>query len=663
MGCESVVSGFCQVAGRRILAASAFYGFAMLAPLARADILSPTAADLDRMPIEDLAKIEISTVSKTVEPLSDAPAAIFVITHEDIIRSGATSLTEILRLAPNLQVAQITANSFAISARGFNGSAAAKLLVLVDGRSVYTPFANGVFWDAQDVLPEDIDRIEVISGPGATLWGANAVNGVINIITRKSSDTQGGFIEVGGGDRSSVASFRLGGRLRDDLTFRVYADAEDYGAGRTATGQDAGDGWRHRQGGFRFDWSPGQDLVTVQGDLYHGMVDELGNPADRISGHNILGRWTHPTDGAGTVQVQAYYDYLQRKVPGQYVESLRTYDIEVQHNFALGARQQIVWGAGYRMTDDDFYISPDDPRSKPFVQFFDPRKKTLNQGDLFAQDTIDLTRSLKLIAGLKLEADPYSSVEPLPNLRLSWKVDDRNFLWAAVSRAVRAPSRLDRDFTETLGRFVYLTGGRFVSEKLVAYEVGYRTQPAANLSVSISAYYNTYDDLRSFELTPVTVLPIVFINGMEGETYGVEVSAAYQVFDWWRLSAGANWQHEDLRFKPGSPPPPGVGVNIAGDDPRYQASASSMMNLGHHVNFGLDLRGVGDLPAPASPAYVEADARISWAVTDAVEISLRGDNLLNPHHAEFGSGSYHVQLGSTGVETERSWYLATRVRF
>ncbi len=663
MGCGSIVSGFCQVVSRHALAALAFCSFALAAPLARADIMSPTASDLDRMPIEDLARIEVSTVSKTVQPLSDAPAAIFVITHEDIIRSGATSLPDILRLAPNLQVAQITASNFAISARGFNGSAADKLLVLIDGRSIYTPFDNGVFWDAQDVLPEDIERIEVIRGPGATLWGANAVNGVINIITRKSSETQGGFIELGGGDNSSVASFRLGGRLRDDLTFRIYADGEDYGADRTATGASANDDWRHRQGGFRLDWSPAQDLVTLQGDLYHAVENEGPFPSDHASGHNVLVRWTHPTDGAGTVQVQAYYDYLQRKAAGSYAETLRTYDIEIQHNFALGGRQQVVWGAGFRAMGDDFYISPTNPSSKPLGQFFDPQRRTLNQGDLFAQDTIALTRSLKLIAGLKLEADPYSSVEPLPNLRLSWKVDDRNFIWAAVSRAVRAPSRLDRDFTETYGPLVYLTGGRFVSEKLVAYEVGYRAQPAPSLSVSIAAYYNTYDDLRSFELTPVTLLPIVIENKMEGETYGVEVSAAYQVFAWWRLSGGANWEHEDLRYKPGSAPPPGVGVDIAGNDPRYQASASSMMNLGHHVNFGLDLRGVGALPAPASPYYVEAGARVSWAVTDAVEISLRGDNLLNPHHAEFGAGNAHVQLGSSGVETERSWYLATRVRF
>ncbi|QUD90081.1 TonB-dependent receptor plug domain-containing protein [Phenylobacterium montanum] len=621
----------------------------------------PSAADLDRMPIEDLARIEVSSVSKTYEPLSDAAAAIYVITHEDIVRSGATSLPDLLRLAPNLQVAQVNASTFAVTARGFNGAAADKLLVLVDGRSVYTPFVNGVYWDAQDVVPEDIERIEVISGPGATLWGANAVNGVINIITRKAADTQGGFVEVGGGDRTGHAALRYGGRIGGSLAWRAYVDGSDFAASRAATGASADDAWRHRQGGFRLDWTPGQDQVTLQGDVYAGIEGQpQGNPDDHVSGHNLLARWTRPLGDKGTVQVQAYYDYLQRHTPGEFTETLRTYDLEAQHNFDLGARQQIVWGAGFRAMADDFAIVPGNP-SNPLTQFFDPEKRTLNQGDLFAQDTVTLTPAVKLVVGLKLEDDAYSSVEPLPTLRLSWRIDPANLVWAAVSRAVRAPSRLDRDFNEVSGPIRVLTGGRFIREQLIAYDLGYRAQPTPRLSFSLSAYYNDYQDLRSFELTPVTVLPAIIENRMEGETYGVEAWAAWQVLDWWRLSAGAEWMHEDLRFRPGAS---GLGgIEIAGDDPKYQAQLQSMMNLGHHVNFGLDVRGVGPLPAPASPAYVEADARLAWAVNDTVEISLRGDNLFNPHHLEFGSGASNVQLGATGVESERSWYLATRLRF
>ena len=660
MGSRRIAPLTARDAARRVFAALGLCAAQFAATTALADAL-PSVIDLDKMPIEDLAKIEISSVSKTAEPLSDAAAAVYVITHEDIIRSGATSLADLLRLAPNLQVAQVNGSTFAVTARGFNGTTADKLLVLIDGRSVYTPFVNGVFWDVQDVVPEDIERIEVISGPGATLWGANAVNGVINIITRKAADTQGGFAEIGGGDRTAHATVQYGGRLGADLAWRAYFDGSGDAASRTPTGQSADDAQRHRQGGFRLDWSPQQDLVTLQGDVYGGIEDQpQGNPSDHVSGHNVLGRWTHPVDGGGSVQVQAYYDYIQRETPTEYAETLRTYDLEAQHNFTLGARQEIVWGAGFRAMVDDFAIVPGN-RSSPLTQFFDPEKRTLDQGDLFAQDSIALSPALKLVAGLKLEDDAYSSVEPLPTLRLSWRIDQANLFWAAVSRAVRAPSRLDRDFNESSGSILALTGGRFIREALIAYELGYRAQPTPKLSLSVSAYYNDYQDLRSFEITPVTLYPVRIENRMEGEAYGVEAWAAWQAFDWWRLSAGADWLHEDLRFEPGSS---GLGgIEIAGDDPKYQAQLQSMVNLGHHIGFGLDVRGVGALPAPASPAYVEADARLSWAVNERIELALRGDNLLNPSHLEFGSTAANVQLGAIGVESERSWYLSTRLRF
>ena len=621
----------------------------------------PSIADLDRMPIEDLAQIEISSVSKTAEPLSDAPAAIYVITHEDIMRSGATSLPDMLRLAPNLQVAQVTASSFAISARGFNGTAADKLLVLIDGRSVYTPFANGVLWDAQDVPPEDIERIEVISGPGATLWGANAVNGVINIITRKSGDTQGGFIELDGGDIYSGATLQFGGRISPDLSFRVYADGADHGHDLTATGVSADDDWRRRHGGFRIDWTPPRDVVTLQGDIYRDSEDQpLPFVRQTSTGENLLGRWTHTTEGGGALQIQAYYDDLRLNAPGASDESLRTYDLEVQHSLAPSAHQLIVWGGGFRLTDDDFLIQPSHTPGSA-AEFFNPQKRTLTQGDVFAQDTIALRPSLKLTLGLKLEDDPYSSVEPLPDLRISWKLTDTNLLWAAISRAVRAPSRLDRDFNESSGSRLFLTGGQFVSEELVAYEIGYRTQPFRRFSASVSAFYNDYQHLRSFEFSPVTVLPLIIENRLEGDSYGLEVWAAYKATDWWRLTAGASWLHKDLRFKPGSSGE--GGTQIAGNDPPYQASLGSMMNLSHGVTLDLNLRDIGALPAPASPAYVELDGRLAWAVSRTVEIALVGANLLNPRHEEFGSGFASVQLGASGAETARSLSVAMRLRF
>ena len=646
---------------RCLIGASGLFLAGLIASPVRADLAPPpSAADLDRMPIEDLAKIDVSSVSKTVEPLSDAASAIYVITHEEIMRSGETNLADILRLAPNLQVAQINAGAFAISARGFNGPSASKLLVLIDGRSVYSSYDHGVYWDVQDIPPEDIERIEVISGPGATIWGANAVNGVINIITRKASDTPGGFLELSGGDHSRQASLQYGGRLGDDLSFRAYADGVEFSNDKTATGLSANDAWRRRQDGFRIDWSPGRDLVTVQGDLYHGREDRFASAAQEVSGQDLLARWTRTTDGEGMLQVQAYYDDTRRTVARVFDEVQRTYDIETQQNLALGARQQLVWGAGFRQTIDD-YASPAANLSSPFVTFFRPANRSMLQGDVFAQDTIALSGSLKLIAGLKLEDDPYVAVEPLPSVRLSWKIDNQSLLWAAISRAIRAPSRLDRDLFVNAGGKPYVVGDQFVSEKLIAYEIGYRIQPVSRLSASISAYYNVYQDLRSIEPTPRTFTPLRIENGMEGETYGLEAWSSYQVFDWWRLSVGGDWMHEDLRFKPGSR---GLGgVQIAGDDPHYQATAQSLMNLGHRVDLGLDLRTVGALPAPAAPAYVEADARLSWAITDAVEVSLRGDNLLNPHHLEFGSAAVLVLPGSVRVDVQRSWSLATRLRF
>jgi iron complex outermembrane receptor protein len=652
-----------RAAGALVVASSAallLAGSAAAAPTAAA-AEGADAADLSELSIEDLANIDISSVSKADQPLSEAPAAIFVITHDEIIRSGATRLPEMLRLAPNLHVAQVTASSYAISARGFNGTAAAKLLVLIDGRSVYTPFFSGVFWGVQDVPPETIERIEVISGPGATLWGANAVNGVINIITRRSDEAPGGVLEGQGGSRERRFSLQYGGKLSEGLSFRVYGETARHDDSVTAAGLDARDGWRQSQGGFRFDWTPGADLITVQGDVYDGSQRQIQTAAaQKVSGHNLLARWTHRSDGGSSLQVQAYYDYLERKVAGVFGDFLHTYDLDVQHSFTVGGAHEIVWGGGYRRTQDRFPVVPGNPTS-PFTQFFSPESRGLNQSNLFAQDTITLSPSLKLTAGLKLEDDPYSELEALPSVRLSWKATDRTLLWAAVSRAVRAPSRLDRDFFQTLGPTVVIGPGRFQSETLVAYELGYRGQPSPRTSLSVSAFYNVYDDLRTFEPAPGGGLPITIANRMEGETYGLEAWGAVQLAEWWRVTAGANWLHEDLRFKAGSGKV--GGIHIAGDDPDYQVSVGSMMSLPHGVAVDLHLRRVGALPAPASPAYTELNGRLSWALTKSVELSLAGFNLLHEHHPEFGAGLSAVQIGDAGVETGRSVVVGARLRF
>jgi iron complex outermembrane recepter protein len=587
------------------------------------------------MSIDQLADVNVSSVTKSNEPLRDAPAAIYVITHDDIIRSGATSIPEMLRLAPNLFVAQTSASTFTVSARGFSGSANAqnfanKLLVLIDGRSVYTPLYSGVYWNMQDVLPEDIDRIEVISGPGATLWGANAFDGVINIITKKASETQGVQVDVAAGNLQQVASFQYGGHLGDDLSYRLYAKTFWDENTLTTTGARARDNWTKPQGGFRADWTPDEaDQLTLQGDIFAGDTADSSPMNDTISGGNILGRWNHGWSDGSTLQVQAYADRVSQATNmngGSYW--VDTYDLDIQHSFALGARNQIVWGGGVRW--DDYNISPGSGLS------FQPSGRDMVLGDLFAQDSFAITDRLKLIAGLKLENDPFSGVAALPDLRLSWKPNDKTLLWAAVSQAIRSPTPFDRDVHEEVGGINLLNaGGTFKSEKLIAYELGARLQPTDRLSFSVSTYYNVYNDLRSIELKPVTFFPLQWGNGMRGDAYGVEAWSDYRVTDWWRLSAGFSAEHEQLSFKAGDPGL--LGAAEAGDEPAAQGQIRSSMNLGRDVTFDATVRSVAALPNPALPAYTELNARLGWNVTPRIQLSVSGFNLLHAYHVEYVS--------------------------
>ncbi len=618
------------------------------------DVASVTS--LKSLSIQELMNLDVTSVTKSAGPLSDAAAAVYVITRDDILRSGARSIVEMLRLAPNLQVAQITSTSFAITARGFNGSAASKLLVLVDGRSVYTPYHSGVSWDVQDVLPEDIERIEVISGPGATLWGANAVNGVINITTRASGDTHGGSLALGGGNLEQRASVQYGDGPTGDLSYRAYVKSFHYGDDVTATGMNAKDGWYKSQGGFRLDWTPANDRVTLQGDLYQGSERKLIPPDESISGGNILARWTHDFAADSTLQVQTYYDYVAFSLPNVASDYLNTYDLDVQHSFSWGRAQSIVWGGGVRIQNDNFPTVLSN--TQPLL--FSPQQRTLNLVNLFIQDSLSVSPSVKLILGTKLEDDPYSGVEPLPSARLSWKLTDSNLLWLAVSRAVRAPSRIDRDLFEVLGPVVLIRGGDFKAEKLIAYEAGYRSQPTANTALSVSTFYNVYTDLRSVEPSPGGQFPLMFANLMAGHTYGAEAWGNYRVSSAWQLTFGANWLHKSLHFRPDSAQLGGVA--LAGNDPNYQLSVGSTVDLARDWVLNVHVRRIGALPNPSSPAYTEADARIGWTVSRTVQLSLTGSNLLHAHHLEFGTGFTPIQLGSTGVESGRSIFVEMRAQ-
>lgn len=631
-----VASDMALLVRRRSMASCVFFTVAVAcvalevgtAMAADATTKSATPEDFSRMSLEDLANIEISSVLKKPERLSDAAAAVFVISSEDIRRSGYTSIPEILRLAPNLQVARVDASQYAITARGFNSTTANKLQVLIDGRSVYTPLFSGVFWDVQDVLIEDIERIEVISGSGGTLWGSNAVDGVINIITRSSRDTQGALLSAGAGTTERGAAARYGGKLGEDTTFRLYAKGFDRDSTETQSGKDVHDSWNKQQIGFRLDSANAVDTFTLQGDAYDGSIDQSINDNKSISGGNILGRWSRALADGGNIQLQAYYDKTRRDYPGTFSEDLDTYDIDAQHHFQWGERNDIVWGGGYRLMQDHV----DNTVALAFL----PGNRRLGLANIFAQDSIALNPSLKLTLGAKVEHNSYTGLEFQPNVRLAWKLNDKSLLWSAISRSVRTPSRIDTEFfVPGSAPFLLVGNPDFKSEKLTAYEIGYRAEPASNVSFSVSTFYNVYDDLRNIEPAPGGGLPFVLGNNMKGDTYGVEMWANYRINDWWRLSAGYNYLRKDLSLKSGSADT--TSLPSSETDPQHQFSLRSAMNLPHNVELDIALRTIGSLSSTSVPGYTALDARLGWLVNKNVEISLSGFNLLDDRHPEFGS--------------------------
>jgi iron complex outermembrane receptor protein len=626
-----------------------FTGLALLAALA-APARAQTVKELQEMSISDLEGLDVSSVTKTHESLSDAPGAIYVITHDEIARSGAVTIPEILRLAPNLQVIQLSASKYIVTARGFSGNINDqnfnnKLLVLIDGRSVYTPLYSGVYWDMQDVVPEDIDRIEVISGPGATLWGANAVNGVINIITRKASQTQGGLVDISVGNLEQDVTLRYGGMLEDDLAYRAYLTDYIGNDTESSTGAKVHDHWSNPQGGLRLDWNPvGSDSFTFQGDTYAGSDAQVGAPNEDIFGSDVLSRWNHTWADGSTLQVQGYFDRTERSTDDNGGEFwVDTLDLDVQHNFDLNSWNQIAWGGGIR--ESRYKIEGTSSL------FFVPASGTLDLSNAFVQDSVAIGPALTAILGFKVEDDPFSGVTPLPSARLSWKVSDDALLWAAVSRAIRSPTPFDTDVREISSPAVLLGNADFQSETLTAYEVGTRVQPNDQLSFSVSAYYNVYDDLKSLEITPITFFPLYWGNKLQGDSYGVEVWGNYQATDWWRLSASFNNLNENFNFTP-TASATFLGTSQIGDDAKYSATLRSSMNLNPVVTLDADLRYVSALPDPYVPSYVELNANIGWKVSEALRLSLSGFNLLHPRHMEFPSTEAYAVPRSFAVDLQ-----------
>ena len=661
--------GASQTAARRpgrVRHSQAFLLLALLAglPAARADDSAATVENLKSLSIEQLVNIKVTTVTRHPEQLLKAASAIQVITQDEIRRSGATSLPEVLRLADNLQVAQKNSHDWAISARGFNTALANKLLVMIDGRTVYSPLFSGVFWDVQDYPLEDIDHIEIISGPGGTLWGANAVNGVINIITKKAADTQGLYVKTGGGSQlQALGVARYGTALSSDTYLRVYGKYVDQGDDVLTDGLPGADAWHQNRAGFRLDSDPSlHDELTLQGDAYGGYEDEPTGGMAAVSGGNVLGRWSRTISDDSDMSLQSYFDHTHLLDPepalvlgtlpiapaGVLHDDLTTYDFDFQHRLPINPANNFIWGLGYRYTGDAVVNAP----SAAFL----PTVLDQSLYSTFAQDEIVLAPNLSYVLGTKLEHNAYTGWELQPNTRLQWSVTAAQSLWAAVSRAARTPSRIDRDLFEAEPpRLQVLDGSEdFVSEKLIAYELGYRADFSNRISGSVSTFYNTYTDLRSTSYTPRTLLPFYFANNLEGHTYGLEFSANYQIRDNWTLHGGYTLLREHLWVKPGQ-----VDINDALNetaDPEHQFSLRSSVDLPRALQVDATLRWVDALhtnngPIPGTvPPYFELDSRLAWRPRDALELSLIGRNLLHARHPEYGFP------GPDRVEIERSVY-------
>jgi iron complex outermembrane receptor protein len=614
--------------------------------------LDPT--DLRAMSLEELMSLDVTSVSRAPEPYAQAAAAIQVITQQQIRRSGASTIVEALRLATNLHVAQKNASAWAVSARGFNTELANKLLVLIDGRTVYTPLFSGVFWDRQDYLLEDIDRIEVISGPGGTLWGANAMNGVINIITKGARDTQGVYADGRVGPRmGAFASARWGDAPNDAFAYRVYGKYFDRDNEVFPDGSDGTDSWRRWQGGFRSDVTVGRDLFTIQGDAYDS---DMGTPTGgrgEASGLDLLGRWTRTFSGDSDLQLQLYWDVTHLMIPtpelllngtpvapaGSLEDDLDTYDLDFQHRFRLGGRSELVWGLGYRFMRNEVQNAPS--------LAFTPENLDRDLFSGFVQNELALTPSLSATLGTKVEHNDYTGVEFEPTARLAWTTGPRT-VWAAVSRAVRMPSRIDRHQSlptpglEPLGvSNLFVGNGSFVSETVVALELGYRTRLGADAAASISTFYNRYDDLRSTRTSPPNPFPFPFFfaNDLEATTYGAELVADVVLREDWSVRGGYTLVKQDVEVKEGE-----ADFNNALNetaDPEHQVFLFSSIDFPARVDLDVGVRWIGSFvyndagEAREVPDYWEAEARLAWSPTPWAEVAVEGQNLFHDQHLEY----------------------------
>jgi iron complex outermembrane recepter protein len=616
----------------------------LLGALASAPAAQTNTTDLTLLSLEQLSRVKVTSVSRHPEDVFDAASAIYVIRGVDIRRMGVTSLPEALRLAPGMDVARQDAHTWAISARGLNSQFSRFLEVRLDGRSVYSPMFSGVYWDTVDTLLEDVDRIEVIRGPGATMWGANAVNGVINIMTKSAKDTQGLYLEAGGGTEERMfGALRYGGEMAKDAWYRVYVKGNDHADSVFDDNSRAADNWNQQRGGFRVDWEPSKvNRFTFQGDLYRGneggtfLVSTNAAPVNyryqdrlKLNGVNLLGRWQHNNADGGDMTLQAYYDHFQRNM-WSLCERRDTLDLDFQHRLPLGTRHQLTWGVGYHLSIDQF-------RGSEIVSFA-PDRRTLQLGSGFVQDEIVLVPDrLRLTAGTKLEHNDYSGWEIQPSGRLAWTPTERQTYWGAISRAVRMPSRADTDMRfrqEPVGLVPEIHGNSgFVSEEMTAYELGWRAQLHKRVTVDTAIFYNVYDHVRGtqnqFGKLPLPLLYVQEQNNLHGETYGVENVLCWQAADWWRWEAQYTFLQTHIRAE--------TGARQEENAPHHQASLRTTALLPGNIEFGAQLRFVDALAGYSVPGYVVLDARVAWKPTKNLELAVVGQNLGKDHHAEWPS--------------------------
>ena len=631
------------------------------------------------MTLEELADVEVTTVSKKTESRLEAAAAVYVITQEDIRRTGVTTLVEALALAPGVEVARVNANKWAVGIRGFTSTLSRSVLVLIDGRSVYSPLFAGVYWEAQDTLLEDVDRIEVIRGPGGTLWGANAVNGVINIITKRAAQTQGGLVSAAAGTEDRfLGSARYGGEIGDKTFFRAYGKYSDRDSEFHADGNDF-DAWHMAQGGFRADStvSP-RDTITVQGDGYSSRNGEQAMPSfytkpyittvddtGLFSGANVLGRWTRAKEDGTELVLQAYYDYAFHKET-IFEETRNTVDVDFQDRFRLGVHE-LTAGLGFRFNSSDTATIE--------TVVISPALRTDELYSGFVQDEIWLVADrLRLTAGAKLEHNGYSGFEFQPTIRLFWDPGRGQYVWAAVSRAVRPPNRLEFDVSRSVALgpatpiFFRLSGdGNFVSEKVIAYEAGYRRRLGAQTVFDLTGFYNDYSDLTSGEpagppfaegsgSTAHIVAPFVFRNGLEGHGTGAELAVDTGISSWLTVRASYSYLAIDLKPGPGSTDQTS-GPNAEGSTPKNIVTLAAYTNLPHGFAADAFLRYTSRLPAQGVDSAVDLDLRLGWRPTAAWEVSLVGQGLTRPRRLEFAGGE------AGNVEIQRAFYGKATWRF